>query len=33
MPDAFLRLLEVTKRFGPRAVVDRVSLDVVEGET
>jgi ABC-type Fe3+/spermidine/putrescine transport system ATPase subunit len=33
MSDAFLRLLEVTKRFGARAVVDRVSLEVAEGET
>jgi ABC-type Fe3+/spermidine/putrescine transport system ATPase subunit len=29
----FLRLTGVTKRHGPRAVVDRVSLDVVAGET
>jgi len=33
MPDTFLRLHEVTKRFGSRAVVDRASLDVAEGET
>jgi ABC-type Fe3+/spermidine/putrescine transport system ATPase subunit len=33
MPDAFLRLVEVTKRFGRRTVVDNVSLDVAEGET
>lgn len=30
--DSFLRLVEVTKRFGDRAAVDRVSLDVAEGE-
>jgi len=29
---AFVRLLEVTKRFGGRTVVDRASLDVAEGE-
>jgi iron(III) transport system ATP-binding protein len=33
MPDAFLRLVEVTKRFGRRTVVDNVSLEVAEGET
>ena len=33
MPEAFLRLVEVTKRFGQRTVVDNVSLDVAEGET
>jgi ABC-type sugar transport system ATPase subunit len=33
MPQAFLRLIEVTKRFGRRTVVDNVSLDVAEGET
>ena len=33
MPDAFLRLVEVTKRFGIRTVVDNISLDVAEGET
>ena len=33
MPEAFLRLIEVTKRFGRRTVVDNVSLDVAEGET
>ena len=33
MPEAFLRLVEVTKRFGRRTVVDNVSLDVAEGET
>jgi len=33
MPEAFLRLIEVTKRFGGRTVVDNVSLDVAEGET
>jgi ABC-type Fe3+/spermidine/putrescine transport system ATPase subunit len=33
MSDAFLRLVGVTKRYGSRAVVDRVSLDVTEGET
>jgi ABC-type Fe3+/spermidine/putrescine transport system ATPase subunit len=33
MPEAFLRLVGVTKRFGQRTVVDNVSLDVAEGET
>ncbi len=33
MPEAFLRLLEVTKRYGSRTVVDHISLDVAEGET
>jgi ABC-type sugar transport system ATPase subunit len=33
MPEAFLRLIEVTKRFGQRTVIDNVSLDVAEGET
>ena len=33
MPEAYLRLVEVTKRFGRRTVVDNVSLDVSEGET
>jgi len=33
MSDAFLRLIEVTKRFGQRIIVDTVSLDVAEGET
>ena len=33
MPEAFLRLVEVTKRFGQRIAVDNVSLDVAEGET
>src|SRR5215510_9796061 len=33
MPEAFLRLVEITKRFGQRTIVDRVSLDVAEGET
>src|SRR5262245_28611738 len=33
MPEAFLRLHEVTKRFGRRTVVDNLSLDVAEGET
>jgi ABC-type sugar transport system ATPase subunit len=32
MPETFLRLIEVTKRFGGRTVVDNVSLDVAEGE-
>ncbi|MGQ0762668.1 MAG: ABC transporter ATP-binding protein [Acidobacteriota bacterium] len=32
MSEAFLRLVEVTKRFGSRTVVDRASLDVAEGE-
>jgi iron(III) transport system ATP-binding protein len=30
--DSFIRLVEVTKRFGNRIVVNRVSLDVAEGE-
>ena len=33
MPEAFLRLVGVTKRFGQRTVVDNLSLDVAEGET
>src|SRR5262245_6676417 len=33
MPDAFLRLINVTKRFGHRTIVDNISLDVAEGET
>ena len=33
MPEAFLRLVGVTKRFGRRTVVDNLSLDVAEGET
>jgi ABC-type sugar transport system ATPase subunit len=33
MPEAFLRLVGVTKRFGQRTVVDNVSLDVAEAET
>src|SRR5215475_93894 len=33
MPEAFLRLIEVTKRFGRRTVVDNISLDVAEDET
>ena len=32
MNDAFLHLAEVTKRFGDRTVVNRVSLEVAEGE-
>jgi ABC-type Fe3+/spermidine/putrescine transport system ATPase subunit len=32
MDNAFLRLVETTKRYGDREVVDRVSLDVAEGE-
>jgi iron(III) transport system ATP-binding protein len=32
MNDAFLRLVAVTKRYGGRAVVDRASLFVAEGE-
>ncbi len=32
MSEAFLRLVGLTKRFGGRAVVDRVSLEVTEGE-
>ena len=32
MSNAFLRLSEVTKRYGGRAVVDRISLEVEEGE-
>ena len=32
MPDPFVRLVEVTKRFGNRPVVDGVSLDLAEGE-
>src|SRR5262245_52530689 len=33
MPEAFLRLVEITKRFGQRTIVDRVSLDVAGRET
>ncbi|MGH9936844.1 MAG: ABC transporter ATP-binding protein, partial [Blastocatellia bacterium] len=32
MNEAFLRLVAVTKRYGSRAVVDRASLNVAEGE-
>src|SRR5215216_1007134 len=32
MPNPFLQMIEVTKRFGDRKVVDGVSLDVAEGE-
>ncbi len=32
MSSAFLRLIEVTKRYGDQAAVDRLSLDVSEGE-
>ena len=32
MSSAFLRLIEVTKRYGDQAAVDRLSLDVFEGE-
>ncbi len=32
MSEAFLQLDNVTKRFGRRTVVDRLSLDVAEGE-
>jgi iron(III) transport system ATP-binding protein len=32
MSAAFLRLVEVTKRYGARTVVDRASLEVAEGE-
>jgi iron(III) transport system ATP-binding protein len=32
MNEGFLRLVEVTKRYGARAVVDRASLFVAEGE-
>jgi ABC-type Fe3+/spermidine/putrescine transport system ATPase subunit len=32
MDRTFLRLVEVTKRYGDRAVVNRVSLDVARGE-
>ena len=32
MGDSFIRLVEVTKRFGNRMIVDHVSLDVTEGE-
>jgi ABC-type Fe3+/spermidine/putrescine transport system ATPase subunit len=32
MDKAFLRLIEVTKRYGERVIVDRVSLDVAGGE-
>lgn len=32
MADSFIRLVEVTKRFGNSTVVDRASLDVAEGE-
>jgi len=33
MDKAFLRLIEVTKRYGERVIVDRVSLDVAGGES
>jgi ABC-type Fe3+/spermidine/putrescine transport system ATPase subunit len=32
MSNPFLQLIEVTKRFGDRKVVDGLSLDVAEGE-
>ncbi len=32
MGDSFIRLVEVTKRFGNRTILDRISLDVPEGE-
>lgn len=32
MANPFIRLVEVTKRFGNRIVVDRVSLEVADGE-
>ena len=32
MSSAFLRLIEVTKRYGDQAAVDRLSLDIFEGE-
>lgn len=32
MGESFIRLVEVTKSFGNRIVVDRLSLDVAEGE-
>ena len=32
MPNKFLTLVGVTKRYGSRAVVDRLSLDIEEGE-
>ena len=32
MADPFIRLVQVTKRFDNRTVIDRVSLDVTEGE-
>jgi iron(III) transport system ATP-binding protein len=32
MTEAFLRLVALTKRYGNRAVVDRASLEVAEGE-
>ncbi len=32
MSEAFLRLVALTKRYGSRAVVDRASLEVTEGE-
>ena len=32
MADTFVRLVEVTKRFGSRIVVNHVSLDLAEGE-
>jgi ABC-type Fe3+/spermidine/putrescine transport system ATPase subunit len=32
MPNPFLHLIEVTKRFGDRKIVDGVSLEVAEGE-
>jgi ABC-type Fe3+/spermidine/putrescine transport system ATPase subunit len=32
MSNAFIRLIEVTKRYGERRVVDRISLNVAKGE-
>ena len=33
MPDIAIQVLDVTKRFGTQTVLDRIRLDVVEGET
>jgi phospholipid/cholesterol/gamma-HCH transport system ATP-binding protein len=33
MPDTAIKVLDVTKRFGAQTVLDRIRLDVFEGET
>jgi phospholipid/cholesterol/gamma-HCH transport system ATP-binding protein len=33
MPDTAVKVLDVTKRFGAQTVLDRIRVDVIEGET